>query len=82
MCFAPVLSMTEAPEHRHNRHRETFTERWGVVQPSPAPRFSRTSPEIQRPPAHPGQQTDEILADWLGSDESEIAKLRETGAVA
>ncbi|MBV6508938.1 MAG: Succinyl-CoA--L-malate CoA-transferase beta subunit [Acidimicrobiales bacterium] len=82
VCFAPVLSMTEAPEHPHNRHRETFIERWGVVQPSPAPRFSRTTPAIQRPPAHPGQQTDEILADWLGSEEAEIAKLRETGAVA
>lgn len=46
-CFAPVMSMTEAPEHIHNVARETFVEREGVVQPAPAPRFSRTPGEIQ-----------------------------------
>jgi alpha-methylacyl-CoA racemase len=80
-CVAPVLSLSEAPEHPHNVHRGTFVERNGVVQPAPAPRFSRTEPEIQRPPSFPGQHTDEVLADW-GFDADRIAKLRETGAVA
>jgi alpha-methylacyl-CoA racemase len=80
-CFAPVLSMTEAPQHPHNQQRGTFVERNGVVQPAPAPRFSRTAAEIQRPPAFPGQHTDEVLADW-GLESDEIAKLRASGAIA
>ena len=55
------------PRRRSTRttsHRETFVERDGVVQPAPAPRFSRTPGEIQRPPSHAGQHTDEVLADW------------------
>ena len=80
VCFAPVLSMSEAPDHPHNRHRGTFTEVAGIVQPAPAPRFSRTPGEIQRPPAFAGQHTDEALADW-GFAADEIAKLHETGAV-
>ena len=51
VCFAPVLSMSEAPEHPHNKSRGTFVERDGVVQPAPAPRFSRTEPGIQGPAA-------------------------------
>jgi len=80
-CFAPVLSMAEAPGHPHNRARGTFVERNGVVQPAPAPRFSRTPPEIQRPPAFPGQHTDEILTDW-GVATERIAELRAAGAIA
>jgi alpha-methylacyl-CoA racemase len=80
VCFAPVLEMSEAPDHPHIRARSTFVELAGKVQPAPAPRFSRTAPEIQRPPANPGQHTDEALADW-GLERSEIAKLRESGAV-
>ncbi|MGZ4730171.1 MAG: CaiB/BaiF CoA transferase family protein, partial [Acidimicrobiales bacterium] len=64
VCFAPVLSLAEAPQHPHNVERGTFVERNGVVQPAPAPRFSRTEAEIQRPPSFPGQHTDEALADW------------------
>jgi alpha-methylacyl-CoA racemase len=41
-CFAPVLDWDEAPEHPHNRERQTFVSLEGVVQPSAAPRFSRT----------------------------------------
>jgi alpha-methylacyl-CoA racemase len=81
VCFAPVLSMREAPEHPHNVHRGTFVERNGVVQPAPAPRFSKTEPEIQRPPSHAGQHTDEVLAEW-GFDADRIAKLRDAGAIA
>lgn len=41
-CFAPVLSMAEAPEHPHNQARATFVTVGGAVQPAPAPRFSAT----------------------------------------
>jgi alpha-methylacyl-CoA racemase len=82
VCFAPVLSLAEAPHHPHNVHRKTFLELEGIVQPAPAPRFSRTPGEVARPPAHAGQHTDEILDEWLGADADRIAKLRETGAIA
>jgi alpha-methylacyl-CoA racemase len=81
VCFAPVLAMTETHEHPHNKHREVFTEVAGVIQPAPAPRFSRTPGAISRPPSQPGQHTDGLLADW-GFAGDEIAKLREAGAIA
>jgi len=64
VCFAPVLSMAEAPGHAHNAARGTFTELAGVTQPAPAPRFSRTPGAIQGPAAAPGADTEKILADW------------------
>ena len=64
ICFAPVLSMAEAPDHPHNKARQTFVEVEGVTQPAPAPRFSETPGAIQRPPAANGEHHDEILADW------------------
>jgi alpha-methylacyl-CoA racemase len=79
-CFAPVLDPDEAVSHPHNRQRATFTEVAGVVQPAPAPRFSRTPAEIQGPACWPGQHTDEALADW-GFAADEIAKLHDAGAV-
>ena len=57
VCFAPVLTMSEAAEHPHNVARATIVEVDGIKQPAPAPRFSRTSVEISRPPAHPGEHT-------------------------
>ncbi len=80
ICFAPVLSLSEAPNHRHNKHRGTFVEQDGVVQPAPAPRFSRTPGAIQRPPAQPGEHTEEALRDW-GFSASELEKLRACGAI-
>ena len=79
-CFAPVLDPDEAPQHPHNRERSTFTEVAGVVQPAPAPRFSRTVPEIAGPPPGPGQHTTEALADW-GFSTEETAALRAAAAV-
>jgi alpha-methylacyl-CoA racemase len=49
VCFAPVLSMAEAPLHPHMATRKTFVERNGVTQPAPAPRFSRTPSAIREP---------------------------------
>jgi alpha-methylacyl-CoA racemase len=81
VCFAPVLSPAEAHLHPHNAARATFTEVAGVVQPAPAPRFSRTPGEVSRPPSHPGQHTAEALRDW-GFTADEIDKLRGSGAIA
>jgi alpha-methylacyl-CoA racemase len=81
-CVAPVLSLGEAPTHPHNVARGTFVERGGIVQPAPAPRFSRTTAEISRPPAHAGQHTDEILADVLGLPDGKIGALHDAGIVA
>jgi alpha-methylacyl-CoA racemase len=80
-CFAPVLSLAEAPEHPHNRARGTFDDVFGVVQPAPAPRFSATPGAIQGPPAEPGEHTDAVLAE-AGLAAEEIASLRRTGAIA
>ena len=82
VCFAPVLTMDEATRHPHNIERGTFTEVAGLVQPSPSPRFSATPGAISRPPAHPGQHTDEVLGEWLGMDAARLAELRSSGAVA
>jgi alpha-methylacyl-CoA racemase len=80
ICFAPVLSMNEAPRHPHNRYRNTFVEQDGVIQPAPAPRFSRTPSAIQRPPAKPGEHTNEALRDW-GFSASDLERLRACGAI-
>jgi alpha-methylacyl-CoA racemase len=79
-CFAPVLEPDEAPAHPHNRERRTFVELDGIVQPAPAPRFSRSVPEVAGPPPAPGEHTDEALADW-GFSTAHVAALRESGAV-
>jgi len=81
VCFAPVLSMGEAPQHPHNAERGTFVEVAGHLQPGPAPRFSRTPADVPAPPPHPGQHTDAVLEAW-GFAPAEIAKLRELRAVA
>jgi alpha-methylacyl-CoA racemase len=80
VCFAPVLSLSEAPQHPHNVARGTFVEIDGVPQPRPAPRFSRTDGRISRPPARIGEHTDEALSDW-GFAASELARLREAKAI-
>ena len=64
VCFAPVLTMSEAAAHPHNVERRTFVEANGHMQPAPAPRFSRTVPQIGRASAHPGQHTEEVLREW------------------
>ena len=64
ICFAPVLSMTDAPAHPHNENRGVFVKEFGITQPSPAPRFSRTPAGIRRPPPQPGEHTAEVLKEW------------------
>jgi alpha-methylacyl-CoA racemase len=74
-CVTPVLSMAEAPQHPHNRAREAFMERFGVTQPAPAPRFSRTLADPPRPPPDAVADTERLLTE-NGFDEAEIARLR------
>lgn len=78
VCYAPILSMSEAPSHPHNAARGTFVEIDGVVQPAPAPRFSRTAPEIQGPPQSPDNRAS--LGAW-GFSSSEIDALEAVGAI-
>jgi len=80
ICFAPVLRMSEAIEHPHNRHRDSFVEVGGIAQPAPAPRFTGTPTRVQRPPARVGEHTDAVLRDW-GFSAAEIAELHISGAV-
>ncbi len=80
ICFAPVLSILEAPEHPHNRHRGTFVEVDGVTQPAPAPRFSRTQAKISHAARAAGEDTRAVLTD-LGLTTAEVEALERQGAV-
>jgi alpha-methylacyl-CoA racemase len=64
VCFAPVLTLKEAPTHPHNAARQTFVEVAGVTQPAPAPRFSATPGAVNSPPPPIGAHTAEVLAEW------------------
>lgn len=80
VCFAPVLSIFEAPEHPHNKARNSFVEIDGVVQPAPSPRFSRTAAEISHAARAPGADTEAVLLD-CGFNADEVATLRDAGAI-
>jgi alpha-methylacyl-CoA racemase len=80
VCFAPILSLDEAPRHPHNVARETFVTVDGVVQPAPAPRFSATPGAVQWAPHGIGVDNETALADW-GVGEAEIARLKAAGVV-
>jgi alpha-methylacyl-CoA racemase len=79
-CVAPVLDLDEAPEHPHNRARDTFVEAFGTLQPAPAPRLSRTPGTIHRPPPGFGEHTDEVLGA-LGYEPEVLTRLREAGTI-
>src|SRR3984893_11833821 len=80
-CFAPVLTTDEAPHHPHNRARGTYVEIDGIVQPAPAPRFSRTVPDLPIPPQPPSSPdaAEAAPAPWLAP--AEIAALRAAGTL-
>ena len=80
VCYAPVLRMSEAAQHPHNVARNTFIEVAGVTQPAPAPRYSRTATDLPTAPAHAGQHTRTVLADW-GVDAARIDTLIASGAI-
>ena len=80
VCFAPVLSIPEAYEHHHNVARDGFLEIDGVMQPAPAPRFSRTPGGVAHGPVPTGSSTAEVLSRW-GMAASEIDALRSAAAI-
>ena len=79
-CVTPVLSLEEAPAHHHNQSRQTFVEVDGLVQPAPAPRFSRTPAAIQSAPATSVQAGEDWLADW-GFSADEIGRFKAASAI-
>jgi alpha-methylacyl-CoA racemase len=78
VCYAPVLSLVEAPRHPHNVARKTFIEIDGITQPAPAPRFSRTEASIKGPPEGADNRT--VLAKW-GFSADDIRALESAGAI-
>jgi len=80
VCFAPVLDMSEAPSHHHNRSRNTFIDIEGVTQPAPTPRYSVTPGAVRSPPPEIGQHTESALTDW-GIAHAEVQALAAAGAI-
>lgn len=80
ICFAPVLSLGEAPDHPHNQARRTFVEVGGDLQPAPAPRYSATATAIPKPAVAPGNDTDDILRGIEMTD-ADIVNLRASGVI-
>ena len=81
VCFAPVLNFMDAPKHPANVARDTYIEVDGMVQPAPAPRFSRTPSAVQHGGHDPGQDTDAVLSA-MGFGEQELAALKSSGAIS
>jgi alpha-methylacyl-CoA racemase len=79
-CYAPVLTMSEAARHPHIAARQTIVTRNGVQQPAPAPRFSRTRPEMGGEAGEPGADTRNVLGD-LGFSAAEVERLEAAGVV-
>lgn len=81
VCFAPVLTTTEAAEHPHNRARQATVEVGGVLQGAPAPRFQAAGTHTPTPPRAPGTDTHSVLARF-GFNSSDIESLSECGALS
>ena len=80
ICFAPVLTMDEAPAYKHNKDRQTFVEDYGVVQPAPAPRFSRTPGAIQGPAPKIGDHSESALISW-GVSDGDVKRFKDAEAL-
>ena len=78
VCFAPVLRLDEVANHPHAQARNAYIDLGGVLQPAPAPRFSRSQPAQPTPPVQAGAHTDSVLAE-AGFSAAEIAALRASG---
>ena len=81
ICFAPVLDFLEAQKHPHNMARETYIDVDGMMQPAPAPRFSRTESQVTNGARAAGEDTHEVLGSW-GFSEERIKQLRASGALS
>jgi alpha-methylacyl-CoA racemase len=80
-CIAPVLDVDELERDAQLRARGSFVRHHGILQPGPAPRFSRTPAALSLPPPAPGEHTEAALADW-GIGEERLAALRSDGVIA
>jgi alpha-methylacyl-CoA racemase len=80
ICFAPVLSLAEAPLHPHNAARQTFIDVGGLTQPAPAPRYSATMTDAPSPPGPVGAEGEGLLSA-LGYSADRIAALRDAGTL-
>lgn len=80
-CYAPVLSLNEAPDHSHNAERQTFIDVGGATQPAPAPRYSKSTLDRPRKAVEKGENTQEILQK-LGYSEVQISELTAAGVIA
>lgn len=80
VCFAPVLSIWEAPNHAHAKARDSFLEVDGIMQQAPAPRFDRTPAQVQHGARIPGQDSNEVLSSF-GFSAAEIAALNAANVV-
>ncbi|MHC4216082.1 MAG: CaiB/BaiF CoA transferase family protein [Planctomycetota bacterium] len=80
VCFTPVLSMSEVANHPQNKDRNSFIEVDGILQAAPAPKFSRTKPNIPEPPPTPGEHNETVLKDW-GFSKAEINNLKKDAAI-
>jgi alpha-methylacyl-CoA racemase len=80
-CFAPVLTTDEAPRHPHNAARRTYVEIDRIVQPAPAPRFSRSIPDLPIPPQPPSSRDEAEIALAAWFEPAEIAALRAAGTL-
>ncbi len=79
-CFAPVLSIEEAPDHPHMKARNVFIRHDDLLQPAPAPRFVGTPSSMRNGPPRPGADTEKCLIDW-GLTPKDITSLRKTGVI-
>jgi len=80
VCFAPILSMSEAPEHPHNKFRQSYLHTDGVLQAAPTPKFSRTAPSVPASPPASGSNTSAVLSG-LGYSSEQITQLAEQGVL-
>ncbi len=79
-CVSPVLDMEEAPNHPAARARKTYLDHDGVIEPAPAPRFSRTPGSVRNPPPNPFETTASVLISW-GLATDRIEDLAKTGVI-
>jgi alpha-methylacyl-CoA racemase len=78
-CFAPVLTMLEAPQYAANSERTVYSDVEGLIHPSPAPRFARTPSEIRHGTRSLGADTVSVLKG-VGISETEMVAILESGA--
>ncbi len=80
-CVTPVLSISEAPLHKHHQQRKTYVDIDGLIQPAPAPRYSRSKTKVQHTQHSPGQDTREILKA-IDYENEQISQLFDQGVIA